>query len=71
MYRLAAQRLDLEPKFILHVGDNLLTDVEGAINSGMQACWINLDQKTLMGEKDVRLLPHVEISQLASLLSLV
>ena len=71
MYRLAAQRLDLEPKFILHVGDNLLTDVEGAINSGMQACWINLDQKNLMGEKDVRLLPHVEISQLASLLSLV
>lgn len=71
MYRLAAQRLEIEPQFILHVGDNLLTDVEGAINSGMQACWINPSQKTLMEENDVRLLPHVEISQLESLLTLV
>ena len=71
MYRLAAKRLGIAPQAILHVGDNLITDVEGAIKSGMQACWINLDHKTLMEEKDVRLLPHVEISQLASLLSLV
>lgn len=71
MYRLAAQKLKLAPQFILHVGDNLITDVEGAIRSGMQACWINMDNKTLMEEKEVRLLPHVEISQLVSLLSLV
>lgn len=71
MYRLAAKRLEIEPQFILHVGDNLLTDVEGAINSGMQACWINTNQKTLMEEKERRLLPHVEISRLDSLLSLV
>lgn len=71
MYRLAAKRLEIEPQFILHVGDNLLTDVEGAINSGMQACWINTEQKTLMEEKEGRLLPHVEISRLDSLLSLV
>lgn len=71
MYRLAAQKLDLQPQAILHVGDNLITDVAGAIRSGMQACWINVGNKTLMEEKDVRLLPHVEISQLASLLSLV
>lgn len=71
MYRLAAQKLELEPHAILHVGDNLLTDVEGAIRSGMQACWINSDNRTLMEEKDVRLLPHVEICRLASLLSLV
>lgn len=71
MYRLAAQRLDIAPQAILHVGDNLITDVEGAIKSGMQACWINTGNKTLMKEKDVRLLPHIEISQLASLLSLV
>lgn len=71
MYRLAAKRLEIAPQSILHVGDNLVTDVEGAIKSGMQACWINPGHKTLMEEKDVRLLPHVEISQLASLLSLV
>nr|WP_314267515.1 5-amino-6-(5-phospho-D-ribitylamino)uracil phosphatase YigB [uncultured Moellerella sp.] len=71
MYCLAASRLNIPAKNILHVGDNLVTDVEGAIRSGMQACWINLDNKTLMDEKESRLLPHIEISNLASLLTLL
>ncbi|MTC70637.1 5-amino-6-(5-phospho-D-ribitylamino)uracil phosphatase YigB [Providencia sp. wls1914] len=71
MYHLASTRLNIEPSAILHVGDNLLTDVEGAINSGMQACWFNVDHMTLMDEKEGRILPHVEICRLDSLLSLV
>ena len=71
MYQLAAQRLDIEPEFILHVGDDLTTDVAGAIRFGMQACWINLREGNLMQIEDARLLPHVEISQLASLTSLL
>ncbi|SQI42563.1 flavin mononucleotide phosphatase [Providencia alcalifaciens] len=71
MYHLASQRLNIEPSAILHIGDNLLTDVEGAIKSGMQACWFNVDHSTLMNEKEGHLLPHVEICRLDSLLSLV
>ena len=56
---------------ILHVGDDLTTDVGGAIRSGMQACWIRPENGDLMQTWDSRLLPHLEISRLASLTSLI
>lgn len=71
MYHLAAQRLAIAPENILHVGDDLITDVAGSLRCGMQACWINLRQGNLMQMKEARLLPHMEISQLASLTSLL
>lgn len=71
MYHLAAQRLNLAPENILHVGDDLTTDVAGAVRCGMQACWINLRGGNLMQIDDARLLPHVEITQLASLTALI
>ncbi len=71
MYQLAAERLGLAPEEILHVGDDLTTDVAGSLRAGMQACWINLRDGNLMKINDARLLPHVEIHQLASLTSLL
>ncbi|MFD1803873.1 5-amino-6-(5-phospho-D-ribitylamino)uracil phosphatase YigB [Mixta tenebrionis] len=71
MYHLAAQRLGIAPGNILHVGDDLTTDVAGAVRCGMQACWINLRAGNLMHIPDARLLPHVEITQLASLTALL
>ncbi|NRN27377.1 5-amino-6-(5-phospho-D-ribitylamino)uracil phosphatase YigB [Photorhabdus heterorhabditis] len=71
MYRLAADRLSLPLGRILHVGDDLNTDVEGAVRSGMQACWINTENKKLLQVAESRLLPHIEISDLASLTALI
>ncbi|MFP9231288.1 5-amino-6-(5-phospho-D-ribitylamino)uracil phosphatase YigB [Pectobacterium cacticida] len=71
MYQLAAQKLDVPVQEILHVGDDLTTDVAGAIRCGMQACWINLRAGNLMQIRDARLLPHLEISRLASLSALL
>lgn len=71
MYRLAAEKFNLPRRQILHVGDDLTTDVAGAVRSGMQACWINLRQSDLMHIDDARLMPHVEISRLASLTALL
>lgn len=71
MYHLAAERLDVAIGDILHVGDDLTTDVAGAIRSGMQACWIKPQGASLLQAADSRLLPHVEISRLASLTSLI
>lgn len=71
MYQMAAEKLNLPPEQILHVGDDLTTDVGGAISSGMQACWINLRDGDLMQIRDSRLLPHLEISRLASLTALI
>ena len=71
MYHLAGQKLDLPLAQILHVGDNLTTDVRGAVSCGMQACWINPHKDNLMQIKESRLLPHMEISRLASLTALI
>lgn len=71
MYQVAAEKLDLPLEQILHVGDDLTTDVGGAVSCGMQACWINPYHGDLMQIKDSRLLPHLEISRLASLSALI
>ena len=71
MYHLAAERLEVPIEQILHVGDDLTTDVAGAVRCGMQACWINLREGSLMEIHDSRLLPHVEISRLTSLTTLI
>ncbi|AIN47031.1 5-amino-6-(5-phospho-D-ribitylamino)uracil phosphatase YigB [Candidatus Palibaumannia cicadellinicola] len=67
MYQSAAQLLQLPLINILHVGDDLESDVNGAIRCGMQACWINDRGDHLRHALDARLLPHIEISQLVSL----
>lgn len=71
MYQLAAEKLGLPLESILHVGDDLTTDVAGSVRCGMQACWINLRGGNLMHIADSRLLPTLEISQLASLTALI
>lgn len=67
----AAEKLHVPIGEILHVGDDLTTDVAGAIRCGMQACWIKPENADLMRTQDSRLLPHIEISRLASLTSLI
>jgi HAD superfamily hydrolase (TIGR01509 family) len=46
--RIFARLLDLagvEPQQVLHIGDDPLTDVVGAIRAGMQAVWLNRDAR--------------------------
>ncbi|MGL5700498.1 MAG: 5-amino-6-(5-phospho-D-ribitylamino)uracil phosphatase YigB [Kluyvera sp.] len=71
MYQRAAEKLSVPLAEILHVGDDLTTDVAGAVRCGMQACWIKPEGADLMRATDSRLLPHIEISRLASLTSLI
>jgi len=71
MFQQAVDRLGLPAHSLLHVGDHLHTDVEGALRSGLQACWINDQQASLTTAKHGRLLPHLEISRLASLTALL
>ena len=39
----AARTLQVQPQQVLHVGDDVHLDVVGAMESGMQAVWINRD----------------------------
>jgi len=67
IFELASQKLNVPAHHILHVGDNLSTDVNGAINSDFLACWINIFNQDIFHLSDARCLPHIEITQLSEL----
>jgi HAD superfamily hydrolase (TIGR01549 family) len=64
MFFTAAQRLNISPSEILHIGDSLKSDVQGALNAGSLAVWFNPEHKPLSHHSG---LPHLEIAQLANL----
>lgn len=35
------RRLEVEPQYVLHVGDHPEMDVAGAVNAGLRSCWID------------------------------
>lgn len=43
IFMAACERLSLLPGDVLHVGDDLALDVEGALRAGMQAAWVHRD----------------------------
>ncbi|URJ25053.1 5-amino-6-(5-phospho-D-ribitylamino)uracil phosphatase YigB [Candidatus Blochmannia ocreatus (nom. nud.)] len=69
MYQLASKRLGLPCKNILHVGDDLNTDIKGAIFAGMQSCWINRYNHYINDYVTInkKFLPNFKISTLVSL----
>ncbi|MFK3558122.1 HAD-IA family hydrolase [Pasteurella multocida] len=71
LFHQTAQRFGIHPHEILHVGDNLITDVQGAIQADCQAVWINLSGKALRDFPEARLIPTLEITELKQLLMLV
>ncbi|NUF27390.1 5-amino-6-(5-phospho-D-ribitylamino)uracil phosphatase YigB [Gilliamella sp. ESL0254] len=67
IFELACHKLAIPSHHILHVGDNLLTDVNGAINNGFLACFINIYERDILQLDDARCVPHIEITQLPEL----
>jgi 2-haloalkanoic acid dehalogenase type II len=45
IFHLAAQAVQMPADAVLHVGDDAALDVQGALAAGMQAVWINAEQK--------------------------
>lgn len=70
LFERAIRHLGIPAQQILHVGDHLRTDVFGAKQQGLQACWFN-DQQRSLTATNVTMLPDVEITHLAELLPLV
>ena len=70
LFQQTADYFGVKPHEILHVGDNLLTDVQGAIAADAQAVWINLSGKGIQAFPEARLLPTLEINNLTELLQL-
>lgn len=71
LFALAAETLALPAQHILHVGDNLNSDVAGAVTNGFMAAWFNDQQQSLMTSNNASHLPDIEITHLDELTSLL
>lgn len=65
MYLKAAQRLNIAPEQILHIGDSHRADVMGALNAGCQAAWLDHHNSS------VAVLPHIRLSKVHMLKGLI
>jgi len=67
MFDEAADILGIEPKNILHVGDNMAKDIYGAINAGFQSAWFACNREMHLPRESVSVLPHVVLEHLDEL----
>ncbi|MFB0975311.1 MAG: HAD-IA family hydrolase [Tolumonas sp.] len=68
MFRMMAAQLKLSPSQILHVGDDVTTDVIGAIRNGYQAAWVNAQGQDW---RNLHTLPHLMLQDIRDLLTLL
>jgi 2-haloalkanoic acid dehalogenase type II len=68
MFRLALERLGLQPDEVLHVGDSDVDDVKGAKAAGLRVAWVNRHRRSRRADVPE---PDFEISDLTGLLTLL
>lgn len=71
MFDYVAETLNIPAQNILHVGDDLQKDVEGAMHAGFQSAWFAVNRSMMMAKEQGSLLPHIQLDQLKELKSLV
>ena len=67
IFRIALMELGCSEAELLHVGDSLENDVEGAHNAGIRCAWLNRDNN----KNDTAVKPDYEISSLTELLNIL
>lgn len=71
MFDEASQLLNITPNYILHVGDNLIKDVQGAVNAGYQSAWFACNRPMNLASEPVSVLPHLVLNTLDELLAFI
>jgi FMN hydrolase / 5-amino-6-(5-phospho-D-ribitylamino)uracil phosphatase len=64
----AAGAVAVQPHEVLHIGDDAALDVMGALNAGMQAVWLNREEKLWPYDDKT---PTLEIASLAEVCAMV
>ncbi len=65
LFLAAAERLQVAPAQILHIGDSHRADVMGALSAGCQAAWLDHYQT------DIAVLPHIRLTDVQQLSALL
>lgn len=63
IFQVAAEAVGVQPHEVLHVGDDMVLDVLGARNAGMQTAWVNREQAAWAHVEK----PHLEVADLSGL----
>ena len=64
----AAGAVAVQPHEVLHIGDDAALDVRGALNAGMQAVWLNREEKLWPYDDST---PTVEVTSLADVCAML
>ena len=67
IFHAAAGAVDVMPEDVLHIGDDVMLDVLGAMNCGMQAAWVNRSDNLWSHETE----PHLVLTNLTELCELL
>ena len=67
LFLAAANRLQVKPSAILHIGDSHRADVLGALNAGCQAAWLDHHQSSVSVLPHIRLGNIMQISHIANI----
>lgn len=67
IFEIALDRMDVDPKDAIMVGDNLISDIEPAQNLGMTGIWFN--KNVILNDTDIK--PEIEIIKLKELIDLL
>lgn len=67
IFHMAASAAQVPPEAVLHVGDDAALDVQGAVAAGMQAVWINTEEKPWPHGPS----PHATVGSLTALCQLL
>lgn len=70
IFRLACERLGVQPSETLMIGDSLSADYQGAMNVGMDFCWVNPEQKPLPAKYSKPKFEVMRVGELPELLGL-
>jgi HAD superfamily hydrolase (TIGR01549 family) len=71
MFNAASKFLNIPATNILHVGDNLMKDVAGAMSAGYQTAWYAHDRPMNLNNERTGVLPHVQLDSLEELKFLI
>ena len=50
MFNLVLKKTELKPENAVHIGDNLIDDIQGASNAGFYSIWVNLKSEKMSKE---------------------
>ena len=67
IFHIAAEAAGVQPHEVLHVGDDALLDVLGALDAGMQTAWVNREQVAWPHAER----PHLELTDLGGLVEVL